>query len=105
MRSALLDEPAAHLDVGHQLRLSRVLDGVRSNGVAVLAVVHDLTRAASWASRMSLLHQGRIVAEGAPVAVLLSPAAQAAFEVDIRHHAIGGVPPQFLFSFEARQET
>ena len=54
-RVLLLDEPAAHLDVGHQLRLFRVLDEVRARGVAVLAVVHDLQRAAAWAERMVLL--------------------------------------------------
>ena len=57
-RVLLLDEPAAHLDIGHQLRLFRVLDEVRAGGVAVLAVVHDLQRAAAWAERMVLLDGG-----------------------------------------------
>ena len=51
----LLDEPAAHLDVGHQLQLFRALDEVRRGGVGVLAVVHDLARAAAWAERMLLV--------------------------------------------------
>ena len=62
----LLDEPAAHLDIGHQLQLFRALDGVRQCGVAVLAVIHDLARAAAWAGRMVLVSSGRIVAEGTP---------------------------------------
>jgi iron complex transport system ATP-binding protein len=100
-RVLLLDEPAAHLDVGHQLRLYRVLDEVRACGVAVLAVVHDLARAAAWAERMVLLADGRVVAEGPPAEVLLGPAASAAFDVTVRGHPVPGLD-QPLFSFEER---
>lgn len=95
----LLDEPAAHLDVGHQLALFRVLDEVRAQGVAVLAVVHDLPRAAAWAERMLLLAEGRIIASGEPAAVLGSEACARAFGVGIRAHAIAGLPSP-LYSFE-----
>ena len=98
-RVLLLDEPGAHLDVGHQLGLFRVLDEARRAGVAVLAVVHDLQRAAAWAGRMVLLHEGRVVAEGPPDEVLTSPEAARAFGVSIRAHAVpGGAHP--LYSFE-----
>jgi iron complex transport system ATP-binding protein len=84
----LLDEPATHLDVRHQLHLFRVLDDVRRCGVAVLAVIHDLPRAAAWAQRMALLDEKGIAAEGTPAQVLESEAAARAFGVVIR-----GVPP------------
>jgi iron complex transport system ATP-binding protein len=94
----LLDEPAAHLDIGHQLRLFRVLDEVRREGVAVLAVVHDLARAAAWAQRLVLLSHGRVAAEGPPDQVLATPAAAEAFEVAIRpHHVFGRATPVYLF--------
>jgi iron complex transport system ATP-binding protein len=99
-RVLLLDEPAAHLDVGHQLQLFRTLDEVCRSGVAVLAVVHDLARAAAWAERMLLVDGGRIAAEGAPDAVLESPAAEAAFAVAIRGVATGDGKPK-LWRFEA----
>ena len=92
----LLDEPAAHLDIGHQLRLFRVLDEVRREGVGVLAVVHDLPRAAAWAERLVLLAQGRVAAEGPPASVLAGPAAAAAFEVCIRAEHLDG-RPVYLF--------
>jgi iron complex transport system ATP-binding protein len=98
-RVLLLDEPAAHLDIGHQLRLFRVLDEVRAGGVAVLAVVHDLPRAAAWADRIVLLGGGRIVAEGAPDAVLASEECARAFDVKVRGHAVPGSPHP-LYSFE-----
>jgi iron complex transport system ATP-binding protein len=98
-RVLLLDEPAAHLDVGHQLQLFRVLDEVRDDGVGVLAVVHDLQRSAAWAGRMVLLHRGRVAAEGAPGEVLASPACAAAFGVAIHGHAVPGLA-HALYSFE-----
>ena len=97
----LLDEPAAHLDIGHQLRLFRVLDEVRACGVAVLAVVHDLPRAAAWAERMVLVAGGRVTADGPPAEVLLGPAAGTAFDVVVRGHAVPGQAAP-VFSFEER---
>jgi iron complex transport system ATP-binding protein len=94
----LLDEPGAHLDVGHQIALFRILADVRRSGVAVLAVVHDLQRAADWADRMVLLHEGRLVADGAPRDVLASPACASAFVVRIREHAVAGLELP-LYSF------
>ena len=85
-RVLLLDEPAAHLDVGHQLQLSRILDDARSSGVGVLMVVHDLARAASWADRLVVVDDGRVTIEGSPDAVLTSPAAARAFGVRIQGH-------------------
>ncbi len=98
-RLLLLDEPAAHLDVGHQLSLFRVLDDVRACGVAVLAVVHDLARAAAWAERMLLLHDGRLTDAGAPDAVLRGQAAAAAFHVRVTAHVVPG-RQHALYSFD-----
>ena len=67
----LLDEPTAHLDVGHQ---AAVMDLVRrlcrAQGTAVLAIVHDLTLASQYCDRLVMLNEGRVVAEGAPHEVL-----------------------------------
>jgi len=99
-RVLLLDEPAAHLDIGHQLQLFRILDEIRGGGgVAVLAVVHDLQRAAAWAERMLLLDGGRLAASGAPAAVLASQECARAFQVEIRGHAAAGLAHS-VYSFE-----
>ena len=98
-RILLLDEPAAHLDIGHQLRLYRVLDAVRATGVGVLAVAHDLPRAAAWATRMVLLAGGRVAAQGLPDAVLADPACAAAFEVSVHGHRVPGLA-HTLYWFE-----
>ena len=67
----LLDEPTAHLDIGHQgavLGLMRRF--ARQDGRAVLAVVHDLTLAAHYCDRLILLNAGSVSGEGAPADVL-----------------------------------
>ncbi|MDP2948115.1 MAG: ABC transporter ATP-binding protein [Chloroflexota bacterium] len=72
----LLDEPTAHLDVGHQatvLDLVRRLcreSGADTRPRAVLAVVHDLTLAAQYCDRLVMLNDGRVAAEGKPYEVL-----------------------------------
>jgi iron complex transport system ATP-binding protein len=101
-RVLFLDEPGAHLDVGHQLQLFRVLDGVRACGVAVLAVVHDLQRAATWADRMLLLEGGRVADEGAPPDVLAGAACARAFGVEVCGHSVPGLP-HLLYSFEDKR--
>ena len=98
-RLLLLDEPASHLDIGHQLRLFRILDEIRAGGVAILAVVHDLQRAAEWADRVVVLDGGRVAAEGAPEPVLASEACARAFDVSIRGHAAPGLPHS-VYTFE-----
>jgi iron complex transport system ATP-binding protein len=97
----LLDEPAAHLDIGHQLRLFAVLDEVRRRGVAVLAVVHDLQRAGAWAERMALLSGGRVIDEGTPSSVLSGRGASEAFGVTISAHTLPALPHP-LYSFAPR---
>ncbi len=67
----LLDEPTAHLDVGHQAATLRLMARLcRSEGKAVLAAVHDLTLAAQFCYRLVMLQQGRVIAEGTPGEVL-----------------------------------
>ena len=98
----MLDEPSSHLDVGHQLQFFRVLDDTRARGVAVLAVIHDLQRAAAWADRMVLIAHGTVAAEGPPDRVLAAAACAEAFGVAIRAHDVTGLPHP-LYSFEERR--
>jgi len=63
----LLDEPTAHLDIGHQAEVLDLLAALRrERELAVLAVLHDLTIAAHYCDRLAVLDEGRIVALGTP---------------------------------------
>jgi iron complex transport system ATP-binding protein len=63
----LLDEPTSALDLGHQMAVLELVDDLRrSDGLAVVAVMHDLTTAARFADRWALLDQGQLVACDVP---------------------------------------
>jgi iron complex transport system ATP-binding protein len=69
-RFLLLDEPTASLDLTYQHATLSVARELCGKGTGVAAVLHDLNLAARFATRVVLLHQGRIVAEGKPEFVL-----------------------------------
>ncbi len=66
----IADEPLAALDPGHALSVMELLRAEAERGVAVVAVLHELTLAARFADRLVLLDRGRVVADGPPAAVL-----------------------------------
>jgi len=66
----LLDEPTANLDPGHELDVLELLRAEAARGAGVLASFHNLTLAEAHCDRCVLMAGGRIVAEGAPGAVL-----------------------------------
>ncbi len=77
----LLDEPSAHLDIGHGLDLFALLTTIAAGGVAIVAVIHDLVAAAQWATRMVVLHDGEIIDDGPPAVVMRGEALGRAFGV------------------------
>jgi iron complex transport system ATP-binding protein len=78
----LLDEPAAFLDIEHQLGLFRLVRTLCDTGVLAIAVTHDLNLAAAYASRIVLIDGGEIVADGAPAHVLDADRLKSVFHVD-----------------------
>lgn len=79
----LLDEPTTYLDVRHQLDLMRLVEHLRDeHAMTVVMVLHDLNQAARHADRIVAMRDGRVVADGAPAAVLTSDTLRAVFDVD-----------------------
>jgi iron complex transport system ATP-binding protein len=93
----LLDEPTAHLDVGQQQALLRLLRRVAAQGVTVIIAIHDLNLAASLCDRLVLLAAGQVVAQGEPAAVLVPRHLESAYGHPwlIRQHPVNGRP--FVF--------
>jgi iron complex transport system ATP-binding protein len=69
-RVLLLDEPTAFLDLAHQVAAMRMAEVAARGGLCVVAVLHDLNLAAAACDRVVVLDRGRVIAEGAPAAVL-----------------------------------
>jgi iron complex transport system ATP-binding protein len=59
----LLDEPANHLDIKHQVYLFSLLKKFTSSNKSVLAVFHDINMASLYCDRLLVMKQGRIVEE------------------------------------------
>jgi iron complex transport system ATP-binding protein len=84
-RLLLLDEPTSHLDIQHQIEAFRLLRSLCvEQGLAVVAVVHDLTLAAMFADRIALLHEGRTVAAGDANDVLRPEIIERAYGIPVR---------------------
>ncbi len=93
-RLLLLDEPSANLDAEAQATLFELLRALAAEGAGILVVVHDLTSASASCDRLVLLHQGQILAAGAPREVITASHVLAAYgpHVTVLEHPTSGVP-------------
>ena len=63
----LLDEPTTYLDISHQVEvLDLCADLHEHHGRTLVAVLHDVSQAARYATHLIAMKDGRIVAEGPP---------------------------------------
>ena len=74
----LLDEPLAGLADADREIVGRLIRSLASSH-AVLLVEHDIDRVLALSDRVSVLHQGRLIADGAPREVAADPAVIAAY--------------------------
>lgn len=93
----LLDEPANHLDLQHQVELHQLLRDLSRNGLLIVAVTHDLNLASAYASRLLLMHNGAIRADGTPSQVLSTPLLEEVFAVHVELHQRASGQPWLLY--------
>jgi iron complex transport system ATP-binding protein len=72
-RILLLDEPAAFLDIRHEVEMYDLLRELQRAGMTVVSVLHDLNIAALYCDRLVLLAGGRVVRVGTPAEVITYP--------------------------------
>lgn len=83
-RLLILDEPTAHLDLRYQAESAVLLKRLnRERGMTILLVSHDLNLASEVCDRLLLMAEGRLVAVGAPDAVLEESALAAVFGCEV----------------------
>jgi iron complex transport system ATP-binding protein len=87
----LVDEPAAHLDPAHQLRLMALLREEASRGAAVVVTLHDLALASRFCDELIVLKQGQVAASGAPDVALSDMALADVFGVRALRAGDGGM--------------
>jgi energy-coupling factor transport system ATP-binding protein len=69
-RVLLLDEPTRGMDAERKRALAALLTRLRGDGVAIFLATHDVELVAAVATRVVLLGDGRVVADGGPRDVL-----------------------------------
>lgn len=76
----LLDEPTSAVDIEARHALWQAIDGLRQAGTTMLMTTHHLEEAARLCTRVGLLRDGRLAAEGTvPELLARVPAAAVAF--------------------------
>jgi iron complex transport system ATP-binding protein len=83
----LLDEPTAHMDLGHRLfafeQIRSWVDAAPAERAALI-VSHDLSLAARFADRVLVLDRGRVAAEGAPAEALTAELIERVYGAEAR---------------------
>jgi len=74
----LLDEPAAGLSPGEREQLALLLQGLDPR-MTVLLIEHDMDVAFQVVQRVTVLHEGSVIAEGTPEEIAANPVVQAVY--------------------------
>lgn len=91
----LLDEPTAHLDIGHQVEILHLLRHLnKEKGLTIVIILHDLNLAAEYCNRLVMLNDGRIEIQGSPQDVLTFPIIEKVYRtiVVVKDNPISGKP-------------
>ena len=78
-----LDEPTTGLDMVYQEEIFRFAKALAGQGKTVLMVVHELNLASKYCSRILLLGEGTLLADGAPLEVFTEELLSRAYKADI----------------------
>lgn len=91
-RYLLLDEPTANLDLAHQHLTLRIARKLSRENTGVLVVLHDLNLAASYADKICLMKNGRILESGMPTTILTAANIKTIFDFDVSILEHDGLP-------------
>jgi ABC-type sugar transport system ATPase subunit len=69
----LLDEPLASIDASLKDDIKRLFRRLNRQGLTIIHVTHDYREAVSLASRVGVIHNGKIIQEGTPDEVFRKP--------------------------------
>jgi iron complex transport system ATP-binding protein len=92
----LLDEPTAALDLGHKIKLMRILKKLQSRGIAVMVISHDIELMARYCDRLTLLFKGNVLASGTVTEVIQPNLIKQAYDCDVEIVQSPGNIPQII---------
>ncbi len=97
----LLDEPTAHLDITHQVRILNLLQQLNEEtGLTILMVIHDLNLASEYCDHLIMFTQGEVYTQGLPDQVLSYQHIETVYRTPVvtRINPYSGKPVIFLIS-------
>jgi ABC-type branched-subunit amino acid transport system ATPase component/ABC-type branched-subunit amino acid transport system permease subunit len=74
----LLDEPLAGLAAHERGRVAELIRELR-RALTIVLIEHDIDQVLALSDRITVLHQGRVIAEGAPAEIQQNPEVQTAY--------------------------
>lgn len=95
----LLDEPISALDVAHQMEVLSLVHRLSAErGIGVVVVLHDVNMAARFCDEIIALHGGKLIARGAPEAIMTEPELEAIYGIPmgVMAHPDTGTPISFV---------
>ncbi len=106
----VLDEPTAHLDITHQVRVLNLINTLKTQlSLTILMVLHDLNLAAEYSDRLVLMDkkQGQIFKAGTPEEVLTRESIQEVYQtrVQVRPNPISKKPWVFLINPNSQEKN
>jgi iron complex transport system ATP-binding protein len=94
----LIDEPTSSLDLYHQYHVMSLARAAADRGAGVIIVVHDLSLAASFADKLYILKNGKLVTSGKARDVLTSDFLREVYNVDASLTLASGQLPHLVIS-------
>lgn len=98
-RLIVMDEPTASLDFGNQVKVLSQIRQLAARGFGVVLSTHAPDHAFATASRVLLLHNGGLIADGAPAEVLTPETLRTVYAINVAIETIAGghtvVAPQY----------
>jgi iron complex transport system ATP-binding protein len=105
----LLDEPTSNLDIAFEEQMFKMLLDLCGKGKTVVAAVHDLKTASRYCTRLVLMKEGGIVADGKVDDVLTSQNISEAYDVNalVYRNRVTGTPDFLIYKKEesVKQKT
>ncbi|MEM5817545.1 MAG: ABC transporter ATP-binding protein [Desulfitobacterium hafniense] len=91
----LLDEPTTFLDITYQVEILDLLTDLnRKRGTTIVMVLHDINLSARYADYIFAVHQGNLIAQGAPGEIITADLMKQVFGLDcvVARDPVSGSP-------------
>lgn len=95
----LLDEPTAHLDIAHQIKILDLINRLnKQKNLTVIMVLHDLNLASQYCHNLILINEGKVHKIGPPKEVLAYEVIEEVYKtvVVVKENPISKKPYVFL---------